>query len=205
MLSQVLQRRLSFWYFHFHSEMLANLQQFFKLQEDCQWPPRSCFCVKCIEGERQEWHSWMMYILFWKCILSHSKTLHNTLAICIIWLDMCWCLRMRFLFTHWLSQQEAVVLWHGSSWHFDCVYVTYILSLFCGKDGPAAHECSPLQRKTTPTRKSISPLKAHIHSMSSTTWSPPRAQPKASPPMSSLPQKSNPEYPLPLFFWSVGF
>jgi hypothetical protein len=105
MLSQVLQRRLSFWYFHFHSEMLANLQQFFKLQEDCQWLPRSCFCVKCIEGERQEWHSLMMYILFWKCISTHSKTIHNTLAICIIWLDMCWCLRMRFLFTHWLSQQ----------------------------------------------------------------------------------------------------
>ncbi|KAH9539538.1 hypothetical protein CY35_15G062300 [Sphagnum magellanicum] len=29
--------------------------------------------------------------------------------------------------------------------------------------------------------------------MSSTTWSPPRTQPKASPPMSSLPQKSNPD------------
>ncbi|CAM6039461.1 unnamed protein product [Sphagnum compactum] len=48
-----------------------------------------------------------------------------------------------------------------------------VSSALKGKDGPAAHECSstsPLQRKTPPTRKSISPLKAHIHSMSSTTW-----------------------------------
>ncbi|CAK9206371.1 unnamed protein product [Sphagnum troendelagicum] len=61
-----------------------------------------------------------------------------------------------------------------------------VLSALKGKDGPAAHErsgSSPLQTKTPPTRKSISPLKAHIHSMSSTTLSPPRAQPKASPPM----------------------